>query len=164
MFHEPEKTTSDSKSKTDIYIPGVRVRPEYEEEEAGRPPFLWYVGTPSMSFAFILQLNTGVFRPSNNAYIEFQPLKAEIDRYVEYELDEEDEQFIAKLNDPQVTEQVFELIFDFLEKESFKQVRVAALILSKKSALYLFVTAARISTNQTRRRTNRSRRCPMLCM
>jgi hypothetical protein len=38
-------------------------------------------------------------------------------------LDDEDEEFLAKLNDLAVDEMALELTLDYLEKESFKQVR-----------------------------------------
>lgn len=56
-------------------------------------------------------------------YLEYKPLKDEIDLYIEYELDDEDEEFLKTLDDPTITEQVLECIMDYLEKESFKQVR-----------------------------------------
>jgi hypothetical protein len=89
--------------KGDIPIPGVRIMPEYEAEA---------------------EFIKGFARPTGHKYIAFPRLKDEIDLFVEYELDDQDEMFLhEELKDPKIDESRLELILDWLEKESFKRVR-----------------------------------------
>lgn len=92
-----------------IPIPGVRDVPEYEDEAS--------------------QVK-GFSRPGNHKYVTFLS-KDEMDLFVEYELDDQDEAFLKEeLKDSNVDEHKFELILDWLEKESFKRVRLLALLVS----------------------------------
>jgi hypothetical protein len=68
---------------------------------------------------------------------------------VEYELDDEDEQFLADLGDPAMDETVLELALDFLEKESFKQVRCFCVARFLASVLsFLSMSTERVPPSQ----------------
>lgn len=69
-----------------------------------------------------------------NLYIGLEKTPAELDEIVEYEMDSEDEEFLASINSPQkqksqpdkksmlVTEDNFEKLVDILEKEAFSKI------------------------------------------